>query len=44
MIHPCVTIDVLADVCVEKVIEVIFVEVFRSNCWDNVVIDTLSGV
>ena len=41
--HPCVAIDVLADVWVEYVIEII-VGVFTSNLWGDVVIGTLSGV
>ena len=40
--HPCVIIDVLADVWVEEVIQ-IFVAVFVINVWADVVIDMLSG-
>ena len=40
--HPCVIIDVLADVWVEEVIQ-IFVAVFVINVWADVVIDMLPG-
>ena len=41
--HPCVSIDVLADVWVEEVIKILF-EGFVINVWDDVVIDTLADV
>ena len=41
--HPCVIIDVLADVWVEEIIKIL-VGVFVINVWTGVVIDTLSGV
>ena len=41
--HPCVVIDVLADVWVEYIFKV-WVEAFAINAWADSVVDTLSDV
>ena len=43
IIHPCVIIDVLADVWVEEVVKV-YVNMSVINVWADVVIGTLSDV